>query len=294
MPYLINAAQLDKFRKAQKNVVILDATCRIPASSGDARQEYLTRHIQDSRFFDIHAFADHSTSLPNMLSLDETLIADKLGELGITKEHKVIFYDNSKMHTSCRALWMMKVFGHNPNLLYIFDGGVDTWEKYGGKVEAGEPRTVNKKEYQVSLDLQHLRALSQMKENLRHPSEQVVDVRNPKRFAGAPEDRPGLRAGHMPGSFCFPFTTMFEADGRWKSIEKIRRQLVGIGVDLQYPIVTSCGSGTTAPILNFVLDLMNHDNHAMYDGSWSEWGAEALYPGETSLAERPVVTSLDT
>lgn len=291
MPYLINVAQLDKFRKGQKNVIILDVTCRIPADSGNARQEYLERHIQDARFLDLHEFTDSSNPIPNMLLRDDQTISDKLGALGITNEHKVIFYDNSKMHTSCRALWMFKVFGHNPNLLYIFDGNTDSWQKYGGKIESGEPRPINKKEYAVNFQPQYVRTLVQMKTNLHHPAEQVVDVRHPGRYAGGPESRPGLRSGHIPGSFCFPFFTMFETDGRWKPIEKIRKQLVGIGVDLHYPIVTTCGSGTTAPILNFVLDLMGMENNALYDGSWSEWGAEQLYPGEENLNERPVDTS---
>lgn len=293
MPYLINAAQLDKFRKGQKNVIILDVTCRIPANSGNAHQEYVERHIQDARFLDLHEFTDASHPIPNMLLRDEQAISEKLGALGITNEHKVIFYDNSKMHTSCRALWMFKVFGHNPNLLYIFEGNTDSWQKYGGKIESGEPRPVSKKEYTVNIQPQYVRTLVQMKTNLHHPAEQVVDVRHPGRYAGGPEGRPGLRSGHIPGSFCFPFITMFEMDGRWKPIEKIRKQLIGIGVDLHYPIVTTCGSGTTAPILNFALDLMGIENHALYDGSWSEWGAEQLYQGEESLAERPVVTSLD-
>jgi thiosulfate/3-mercaptopyruvate sulfurtransferase len=292
MPWLINAAQLDKFRKNQKGVVVLDATMTLPENQ-DVKAAFLDRHVAGARLFDFEVFKDRSSGMPNLLTRDENIISQAVGALGITSEHKIIFYDNSPLHTSCRALWMFKVFGHNPELLYVLDGGIDAWEKYGGKMESGEPRGFSAKPYEVSFSSHHIRTLMQMKANLHHPREQVVDVRHPVRFAGGPESRPGLRAGHIPGSYSFPFFTMFEADGRWKPIEKIRKQLTGIGVNLQAPIITSCGGGTTAATLNFALDLMGHTDHSLYNGSWTEWGAEELYHGEESLSERPVVTSLD-
>lgn len=293
MPWLINASQLDKFRKSQKNVVILDASWYLPADNRNAKEEFATNHVLGARFFDIEAFNDTSTDLPNMLTRDEADIREKIGALGITNDHKVIFYDTSKYHSSCRALWMFKVFGHNPNQLYILDGGLDAWQRYGGKIESGEAKAVSKKSYNVTFEAHLIRSLVQMKTNLHHPAEQVVDVRHPVRYAGGPEARPGMRAGHIPGAFSFPYFTMFEADGRWKPIEKIRKQLTGIGVNLDTPITSMCGSGITAAILSFILDLMNQSQHALYDGSWSEWGAERLYAGEENLSERPVERSVD-
>ena len=293
MPWLINAAQLDKFRKSQKNITILDASWHLPTEGRDAKQEFLTKHITGARFFNLNDFHDPETSLSNMLIRDEKVISEKIGALGITKDHKVIFYDQSPLHTSCRALWMFKVFGHNTNQLYMLDGGFDAWEKYGGKVDTDEPRNIGAKSYTVNFIAHYIRTLVQMKTNLHHPTEQVVDVRHPIRYAGGPETRVGLRSGHIPGSFSFPYFTMFELDNRWKPIEKIRKQLVGIGVSLDYPIISLCGSGVTAAILNFALDLMNHSQHSLYDGSWAEWGADKLYSGEINLSERPVITSLE-
>ncbi len=294
MPWLINATQLDKFRKGQKNVVILDATWFLPTEGRDAKAEFEAGHIIGSRFLDLNVFHEKESSLPNMLTRDEDFISAKVGELGITNDHKIILYDRSPLHTSCRALWMFKVFGHNPNQLYILDGGFDAWQKYGGKVDQGEARVTPKKNYTVTYQAHLIRSLVQMKTNLNHPTEQVVDVRHPVRYAGGKEPRPNLRSGHIPGSFSFPYMTMFESDGRFKPIERIRKQFTGIGVVLEAPIVTTCGSAITAPILDVVLDLMNHTDHSVYDGSWSEWGSTILYPGEDGLDERPVVRSIDT
>lgn len=292
MPWLINAAQLDKFRKSQKNVAILDASWHLPEDERSAKEEFLRDHIIGARFLDLDHFHDKASHLPNMLIRDEAKINELVSNLGITNEHKIIFYDNSKLHTSCRALWMFKVFGHNPHQLYILDGGFQTWEKYGGKVEREEARS-HPKAYQSNFAAHYVRTLVQMKTNLHHPNEQVVDVRHPVRFAGGAEHRPNLRPGHIPASFSFPYMTMFEPDGRFKPLEKIRRQLFGIGVELKYPIVSTCGSGITSAILNFVLDLMNLPNNALYDGSWTEWGSSQLYPGEQDLSERPVIRSVD-
>lgn len=292
MVWLINAAQLDKFRKNQKNIIILDASWYLPTDSRDAKNEFLNKHIVGARFIDLDLFHDNFAQTPNMLLRDEITIQNQLSALGITNDHKIIFYDNSPLHTSCRALWMLKVFGHNPNLLYILDGNIDTWQQYGGKTEIGESR-VGTKPYIVHYQTRIIRSLQQMKSNYKHPLEQVVDVRHPVRYAGGSEPRVGIRAGHIPGSYSFPYFTMFESDGRWKPIERIRKQLISIGLSLDFPIITMCGSGMTAAILNFALDLLDYSPQALYDGSWAEWGAEQLYVGEESLAERPVVTCID-
>ncbi len=292
MSWLINANQLDKLRKNPKNLIILDATWVQPGDEKNPHQAFIDKHIIGARFLDLNRFLDAHATLPNMLTRDELQISGVLAELGITNEHRIIFYDNSSMRTSCRALWMFKVFGHASNLLYVLDGGLAAWEKYGGKTETGEPKPATPRSYQVNYQAQYIRSLVQMKTNLHHPTEQVVDVRHAVRYAGGAESRKNLRSGHMPGSYCFPFTTLFEVDGRWKTPERIRKQLTGIGVDLNHPIVSTCGSGTTAPILNFALDLLGCEQQALYDGSWSEWGANTCYHGETNVNERPVVTSL--
>lgn len=292
MPWLINAAQLDKFRKNQKNIIILDASFH--HSDRNAHKEFLEKHIADAQFFPIDMFSSLDTSAPHshMLLRDEKSLSEKLSKLGIRNDYKIIFYDNSELHTACRALWMLKIFGHNPQLLYILDGGLSAWLEYGGKIGTGET-SFSPKPYQVNFQTNLIRDLSQMKNNLQNPTEQIIDTRHPVRFVGGPETRPGLRLGHIPGSYSFPFMVLFDKDGSFLPLEKIRKRLTSTGMDFNSPIVTSCGSGMTAPTLNFILDLLGHNNHAVYNGSWAEWGAEKLYPDEKNLDERPVETCVD-
>src|SRR5579872_2723452 len=293
MSWLINPAQLDKFRKNQKSLMILDASWHLPQTGRNAKQEFIDKHIIDAHFFDLDLFHDPANSISNMLIHDEKIINEKLGKLGIRDDYKIIFYDNSDLHSSCRALWMMRIFGHNPHQLYILDGGLNAWEKYGGKLISGETTTAAKS-YSAKFQSDLLHSLNDIKKNLATHAEQVIDLRHAVRFAGGPESRPGLRSGHIPDSFSFPYTSFFDKQTKcFLPLEKIRKLLSEISIDLKSPIIATCGSGMTAPILNFILELMEHPQHALYDGSWSEWGAETLYPGENSLDERPVVRSID-
>lgn len=290
MPWLINAAQLDKFRKSQKSLIILDASLHHDERNG--LTEFQEKHIIDAQFFDIDLFSDTTTGLPHMLIQNEQLISEKMSSLGIRNDYKVIFYDNSDLHTSCRALWMLKMFGHNPQQLYILDGGLKAWEQYGGKMETGMP-TITTKPYTARFQPQYLRTLTQMKENLAHPQQQLIDVRHPVRYAGGTEPRPGIRPGHIPGAISFPFFAFFDANGVFLPLEKIKKRFADVAIDPKLPTISTCGGAITAPILDYLLDLMGNEQHAVYDGSWTEWGNEQLYPGETSLAERPVATCID-
>lgn len=290
MPWLINSQQVDQFCKNQKNIFILDATW-YGSDSAQAKQEFIAKHIPGARYFDINLFNDPNIPLPNHLSLNANFIAEKLAPLGLKPDSKIIFYDQSSHHTSCRALWMLKMFGHNPQLLYILDGGLASWEKYGGKLEKGESNKLPKL-YPVKLQERYWRSMAQIKANVKKPVEQLIDTRHAVRFSGGRESRPGLRCGHIPGSFSFPSSIIFDAQGCFLPLEKLRRRLEGVGVKVDHSTITTCGSGMSAPVLNFVLDILGNENNAVYNGSWTEWGAEKLYLGENDLSERPIASCL--
>ena len=293
MPWLINAAQVDKFRKSQKSLIILDASYHLPHENRNANQEFSDKHIIDAHFFDINAFNDTHADLPHKLITDEKAISEMLGSMGIRNDYKIIFYDNSGLHSAYRAAWMMKYFGHNPHLIYVLDGGLDAWDKYIGKTTTGTTSATPRK-YQAKLQSQCIVALKDMKENLQHQQTQVIDVRHALRYAGGPEPRPGLRSGHIPGSSSFPYMSFFDKSGTLLPLEKIRTLLTSVAIDVKAPIIATCGSSITAAILDFVLDLLGHKQHVIYEGSWMEWGAEKLYAGEVSLEERPIETSVES
>jgi len=292
MPFLINAAQLDKFRKNQKNILLFDAS--VHTNERDARQEFLDKHIIGSHFFDLQAFNDPDPTAPhsNMILDDEARMAALLGKMGIRNDYKIVFYDNSSLHTSARALWLLKFVGHNPNLLYILDGGLAAWERNKGKTEVGQPVVVPRS-YSVTLQSQWMRTLKQMKDNMITPTEQIIDVRHAVRFAGGPEPREGVRSGHIPDSFSTPLSIFFTNNGLFLSVDKMRKKIRDLGVNLNCPVITSCGSGMTAPTLNFILDLISTAPNALYNGSWTEWGRDALYAGEATLDERPISNCVD-
>lgn len=293
MTALIDALQLDKLRKQPKNVVILDASWHLPNANRQALTEFEAGHIVGARFFDLSLYFDAAHAMPHMLTHDVGLIASLLQALGISNDDKIIFYDQSDLHSSCRAWWMFRMFGHDPEKLFILNGGLLAWKRFGGKVEVGPAKFNLSKGYVVNWQSQFLRTLNEMKQNEREGREQVVDVRHPVRYAGGQEIRPNMRLGHIPGSYSFPFMSFYESNGEFKPLKRIETQLRGTGLDFNYPIVSMCGSGITSAILNYVLELLGVQHHALYDGSFSEWGADYLLAGEVSLDERPVVRSVD-
>lgn len=294
MSTLIDAVQLDKLRKQPKNVVILDASWHLPVSDRDAKAEFEEGHVVGAHFLDLSLYFDEESAIPHMLTTDVARITALMSQLGVGSDDKIIIYDQSDLHTSCRAWWMFRIFGHDPEKLFILNGGFQAWKRFGGKIETGPAKlSPQSKSFDVQWQPALVRSLAEMKQNVVSPTEQVVDMRHPVRYAGGIEPRPHMRSGHIPGSFCFPFMTMFETNGEFRSLRRLETQLRAMGLELDYPVVTTCGSGITAPILNFVLDLIGVKQHALYDGSFCEWGADHLYAGETSLDERPVVRSVD-
>lgn len=256
---------------------VADASWYLPSAGRDARGEFEEQHIPGAVFLDLDEISDRSSPLPHMLPSAEAF-ARQVGALGIGNDDTLVVYDASGVNMSApRAWWTFRVFGHGR--VAVLDGGLGKWLDERRPVKRGAPRIVPA-HFTARLDERRLRDRTQVIANLATAAEQIVDMRPADRFAGAaPEPRPGLRSGHIPGSRNVPFTTLVQSDGTVLPADELRLRLEHAGVRLDRPIVASCGSGTTACALLLNLERLGVRDASLYDGSWAEWGA----PGDTPV-----------
>jgi thiosulfate/3-mercaptopyruvate sulfurtransferase len=260
------------------DVKIADATWFLPTLARDARQEYAEAHIPGAVFYDIDDIADAASPLPHMLP-DAVKFSSRMRRLGLGDGTRILLYDNNKYSASARAWWMLRLFGH-PDVA-VLDGGLAKWRAEGRPV-TDEPATPKEAHFTARQNNLLVRDLEQMRANVLSRREQVVDARSRGRFAGAePEPRAGLRGGHIPGSVSLPQLELIATDGTLLPEPELRRRFAAAGVDVNRPVVTSCGSGVTASTLALALYRLGHDHVAVYDGSWSEWGGRSDTPVET-------------
>ncbi len=262
------------------DVVIVDGSWHLPTTGRDPYQEYLAGHIPGAIFFDIDGIADTGSPLPHMLP-DPTAFAAAVGALGIDEKQRIVVYDATGLATAPRVWWTFKVMGAVD--VVLLDGGFTKWRNEGRAIETAvtsrPARTFN-----THFDAAAVRDLDQIREGVAAGAFQLVDARARARFLGeAAEPRPGLRSGRVPGSFNVPFTDLLE-DGRLREPLDIRRAFAKAGVDLDRPIVTTCGSGVTAAVLTLALETAGVGSAGLYDGSWAEWGAQ----DDTEVATGPV------
>ena len=263
----------------QPNVVVADASWYLPQAGRKARAEYEAAHITGALFFDIDAISDQKTDLPHMLP-DTIAFASNMRKLGIGDSDSVVFYDGAGIYSAPRAAWMMRAMGHRNAA--VLEGGVPKWRRESRPVESTHSQQAARGHFTPRLQEKMIRDFSAMQGNLQSHAEQVVDARSPTRFRGEePEPRAGVRPGHIPGAVNLYYADVLTAEGTMRPSAELRRLFAERGVNIDRPIVTSCGSGVTAAILSLALDIAGAKKTALYDGSWSEWGAREGAPVET-------------
>ena len=259
---------------------IVDATYFAGFGDRDAAADYEAAHIPGAVFMDLAEISDTSSSLPSMLPAPEKF-ASRMQSLGLGDGSRIVLYDSSPYHTAARAWFMLRTFGAHD--VAILDGGLAKWQAEGRETASGK-ESLRHRHFTVWADDGGVRTLDQMKANIASGAEQVVDARSAARFSGEEADpRPATHAGHIPGSKNLPYDQLFNADGSWKQGDALKAVFSAAGVDVGKPIATTCGSGITAAVLAFGLHLLG-SNAALYDGSWSEWGADRTTPKATGAA----------
>lgn len=257
-------------------VVPVDCSWFMPASGRNGREDYLASHIPGARFLDIDAVRDRQAAAPHMLP-NAAEFGAAMSELGIGRDDRLVVYDNSPLRTAARGWFMLRHFGAQQ--VAILDGGFQKWVAEHRPTESGEsaPRTAR---FEVSERRGEVVSMNEVRAGLGVP---LVDARGRARFEGTEEDpRPGVAPGHIPGARNLPYAEIYNPDGTFKTPEEIRRLFVGAGADADRPFVASCGSGVTANSLIFAARLLGNRDTRLYDGSWSEWGADPSTPKEKS------------
>jgi thiosulfate/3-mercaptopyruvate sulfurtransferase len=259
---------------AAPDVVVVDGSFYLVTQKRDAREEYLAAHVPGAVFFDIDAISDHTNPLPHMLPSAEAF-SSAMRALGIGDGETLVIYDGLGLYSAPRVWWTFRAFGVRE--VYILDGGFPKWKAEGRPIESGEVKRMPR-HFTARLDHGMVADVADVQKALANHSAQVVDARAADRFRGeAPEPRPGLRAGHMPGALNVPYAALLE-DGRLRPREELAAAFAAGGVDTDKPVITSCGSGVTAAILTFALDALGKEQTSVYDGSWTEWGSREDLP----------------
>ena len=253
------------------NVCVLDATWVPPflRDRPSGRASYQAGHIPGARYFDIDVIADPDTALKHMLP-GPGAFEDKVSTLGVSNDTHIVAYDNNGFFASARAWWMFRAMGHNQ--ISVLDGGLSAWISAGGE-QSTDTGTAAPGTFKANLRGGLVRDQDAMRGHVDAQDAKILDARDKGRFRGtSPEPRPDLPSGHMPGSFCVPASGLLNADKTMKTAEELSSMLDQF---LDSPVITSCGSGVSAALISLALARLGKWDAALYDGSWSEWAADA-------------------
>ena len=248
---------------------ILDASWYMSDMGRDARAEYDAAHIPGARFFDIDDISDHRSELPHMVPPVEKFIS-RMRAMGVGDGHQVVVYDGMGVFSAARVWWLFRLMGKTD--VAVLDGGLPKWQADGHSIE-DMPPTIRDRHITVQRQAHMVKDVTQVAAASKLGDYEIVDARSAERFRGeATEPRPGMRSGHIPGSRCLHYASLQNLDGTLKPDADLKAAFKAADVNLNKPIITTCGSGITAAILSLALERIGHDRHALYDGSWSEWG----------------------
>ncbi|XP_030524173.1 thiosulfate/3-mercaptopyruvate sulfurtransferase 1, mitochondrial-like isoform X1 [Rhodamnia argentea] len=280
----------------EPDLKVLDASWYMPDEQRNPIQEYQVAHIPGALFFDVDGIADRTTNLPHMLPSEQAFAA-AVSSLGIQNKEGVVVYDGKGIFSAARVWWMFRVFGHER--VWVLDGGLPRWRASGYDVESSasgdailkasaaseaiekvyQGQAVGPITFETKFQPHLVWTLDQVKGNIEEKSHQHIDARSKARFDGSvPEPRKGIRSGHVPGSKCVPFAQMLDSSQTLLPPDELKKRFDEEGISLESPIVTSCGTGVTACILALGLHRLGKHDVAVYDGSWTEWGAESDTP----------------
>jgi thiosulfate/3-mercaptopyruvate sulfurtransferase len=262
------------------DLAVFDATYYLPNEAQDARALFQAAHIPGARFFDINEVADPETNLPHMAPTPGR--AERLlGQLGVGNNSRVVFYDQKGLFSAARGWWLLRLFGHEK--VAVLDGGLPKWRDAGAPLDGGEVPAPTPQHFWADFVARRLAGIGDVKRVVADRGAQIIDARSPGRFDGsAPEPRPGLPSGHMPGACNVPATALLAPDQTMLPPEQLRALFAKAGVDGSRPLITSCGTGVTACVVALGLVHAGLPEPAVYDGSWTEWAARPETLKETS------------
>ncbi len=253
------------------DIVIIHAMLAFEKTLDELKAEYLETRIPGALPFDIDEIADQSAPLAHTMP-SAVQFSSQMRKMGVGDGQRIVVYDTVGNFCASRVWWMFRTFGIED--VVVLDGGLPKWMAEEKPVASGEPRPFKDRHFTARFQSMNVRDMDDVRQALNSGADQVIDARSPDRFTGKEkETREGIRSGRMPGALNVYYKDLMHENQTMKSADELRVIFKDAGVDLKKPIITSCGSGVTAAIVSLGFEIAGHHGAAVYDGSWTEWGA---------------------